>query len=423
MKKFGKCIVVLQYPVMWSLVILVIFFSHSVMSQDATKNELPNFDSPAVFQVTQPVDHGEGPMWDGRKNLLYFVDIHAGRVLSYNYDSKKVSFVTLKGDVSSVIPAKKNENILVLGLDRSLMAIEWDGQNDVKSKRVLTTVAPQFPQSRFNDGKADKQGRLWVGTMGFENPQTRQLAPNQGALYKITKDTFLSPKIEIAPVNISNGLTWNKANNKMYYIDTPSKKVMEYDYDDEKGDISNPRVSVDIEKFPSVTGSPDGMTIDNDDNLWIALFGGGSIIKVNPVTGQLLQVVPIPARDVTSVMFGGPNLDILFVTTSRRGLTDSERKTSNAAGSVFGVTNLRTKGSPAHFVDLVDNARRANILAEILINTNELFAQPLPNEVSNALVQSTEASQNYVVQQPQRTSEKEDVPFWGAILNTIRNFF
>ncbi|XP_076266797.1 regucalcin-like isoform X3 [Rhynchophorus ferrugineus] len=371
-------------------------------------------------------------MWDGRKNLLYFVDIHTGRVLSYNYDTKKVNFITLKGEVSSVIPAKKNENILVLGLDRSLVAVEWDGESEIKNQRTLTTVSQQFPQSRLNDGKADKQGRLWVGTMGYQNPLTRALAPNQGALYKVVKDTFISPKVEIAPVNISNGITWNKANDKMYYIDTPSRKVMEYTYDNEKGDISSPRVAVDVEKFASVAGFPDGMTVDQDDNLWIALYGGGSVIKANPVTGQLLQVVPIPARDVTSVMWGGPNLDILFVTTSRRSLTEDERKTSNAAGSVFAVTNLRTKGIPTHFVDIVDNARRANILAEILLNTSELFAPPASNDITSGQVQSTETSQsqsqNAVQAQDQnsqqrRNTERQEPPFWSAMINTIRNFF
>ncbi|KAF7269647.1 hypothetical protein GWI33_017329 [Rhynchophorus ferrugineus] len=417
------------------LLLIVLCFCQTAFSQNATTQDdvaPANFDSPAVFQVTQPVDHSEGPMWDGRKNLLYFVDIHTGRVLSYNYDTKKVNFITLKGEVSSVIPAKKNENILVLGLDRSLVAVEWDGESEIKNQRTLTTVSQQFPQSRLNDGKADKQGRLWVGTMGYQNPLTRALAPNQGALYKVVKDTFISPKVEIAPVNISNGITWNKANDKMYYIDTPSRKVMEYTYDNEKGDISSPRVAVDVEKFASVAGFPDGMTVDQDDNLWIALYGGGSVIKANPVTGQLLQVVPIPARDVTSVMWGGPNLDILFVTTSRRSLTEDERKTSNAAGSVFAVTNLRTKGIPTHFVDIVDNARRANILAEILLNTSELFAPPASNDITSGQVQSTETSQsqsqNAVQAQDQnsqqrRNTERQEPPFWSAMINTIRNFF
>ncbi|KAL1497758.1 hypothetical protein ABEB36_008661 [Hypothenemus hampei] len=225
--------------------------------------------------------------------------------------------------------------------------------------RVLTTVSQQFPQSRFNDGKADKQGRVWIGTMGYEDPQTRALDANQGILYKMTKDSLISPKVEVAPVNISNGLCWNKANNRMYYIDTPTRQVIEYEFDDEKGDISNPRVAVDISKFPYVTGNPDGMTIDQDDNLWIALYLGGSVIKANPRNGQLLQVIPIPARDVTSVIWGGPNLDILFVTTSRYHLSEAERRMYPAAGSVFAITNLKQRGMPPYYADLVNSVRRA----------------------------------------------------------------
>ncbi|KAH1017539.1 hypothetical protein HUJ05_008163 [Dendroctonus ponderosae] len=375
-----------------------------VKSQNAT--HAANFDSPSVFQVTQPVDHSEGPIWDGRKSILYFVDIHSGRVLSYNYNTKKVNFITLKGAVTPVIPAKNNENILIVGVDRSLVALEWDGEKELGSQRTLTTVSQQFPQSRFNDGKADKQGRVWIGTMGFENPQTRSLDANQGMLYKMTKDTLISPKVEVAPVNISNGLCWNKANNKMYYIDSPTRKVVEYDFDEEKGDISNPRIAVDITKFPYVTGNPDGMTIDQDDNLWIALYYGGSVIKANPRNGQLLQVVPIPARDVTSVIWGGPNLDILFVTTSRFHLSDTERKMYPAAGSVFAVTNLNQKGLVPNFADLVNSVRRANLIAEIILNTNELFAPTVSNEVVSYAPVSSNTNNN-----PQtRTVERADVP-------------
>ncbi|CAG9761066.1 unnamed protein product [Ceutorhynchus assimilis] len=404
------------------VLLMSFFFSFclSVKSQNISKDShaalssTPNFDSPSVYQVTQPVDHSEGPMWDGRKNILYYVDIHSGRVLSYNYNTKKVNFITLKGAVTPVIPAKNNENILLVGLDRSLVALEWDGENELGTQRTLTTVSQQFPQSRFNDGKADKRGRVWIGTMGHENAQTRSLDSNQGILYKMTRDSLIRPRVEVAPVNISNGLSWNKANNKMYYIDTPTRKVMEYDYDDEKGEISNPRIAVDITKYTTLTGNPDGMTIDQDDNLWIALYSGGSVIRVNPKNGQLLQVVPIPARDVTSVMWGGPNLDILFVTTSRLHLTENERKVFPAAGSVFAVTNLKRKGTQTYYADLVDSVRRSNLIDAILQNTNELFA-PAPEDVNNYLTVDNS--------QKKRTVEKEDVPFWMAMINTIRSIF
>lgn len=396
--------------------VFIVFPANGVSSQNVTSKSSPNFDSPSVYQVTQPVDHSEGPMWDARKNMLYYVDIHSGRVLSYNYNTKKVNFITLKGAVTPVIPAKSNENILIVGVDRSLVALEWDGKSDLGGQRTLTTVSQQFPKSRFNDGKADKHGRVWIGTMGYEDPKTRTLDPNQGLLYKMTRDTLISPRVEVAPVNISNGLCWNKANNKMYYIDSPTRTVIEYNYDEEKGEISNPRVAVDIKKFPSLTGNPDGMTIDQDDNLWIALYFGGAVIKANPINGQLLQVIPIPARDVTSVMWGGPKLDILFVTTSRYSLDKNQRKAYPAAGSVFAVTNLKERGMPPYYADIVDHVRRANLIAELILNTNELFAPPPQDEADPP------ENQN---QQKKRTTsaERQDIPFWMSMINTLRSIF
>lgn len=177
--------------------------------------------------------------------------------------------------------------------------------------------------------------------------------PNRGTLFKVAKSNISAPEAVITPVNVSNGMAWNKANNKFYYIDSPTHQIAEYDYDDNKGEISNRRVAFDLTEY-NITASPDGMTIDVDDNLWVALFGGGSVIKVNPKTGQLLNRYPIPAECVTSVMWGGPNLDILFVTTSRLRLSEDQIKAQPGAGSVFALEGLGTKGFPVYEADIVD---------------------------------------------------------------------
>lgn len=190
--------------------------------------------------------------------------------------------------------------------------------------------------------------------MGFESNQG-VVTPNQGLLYKITPNNLQNPAVMIAPVNISNGLAWNKANDKFYYIDTPTRKVMEYVYDGVKGEIKNPRVAVDLALYKSLAGSPDGMTIDKDDNLWIALYGGGGVIKVDPRSGHLLEFVAVPAKAVTSVMWGGPDLDVLFVTTSRFRLNKEQRKRQPAAGSVFALTGLGTAGLQVFEADIIES--------------------------------------------------------------------
>lgn len=191
--------------------------------------------------------------------------------------------------------------------------------------------------------------------MGYEN--SSGVLPNQGGLYLFSKSNLKNPQLVISPVNISNGLAWNADNTKFYYIDTPTDKVMEYTYDNYDGKISNPRVAFDLKRYTgSITGHPDGMTIDSEDNLWVALYGGGAVIKVNPNSGTLLEVHNIPARDITSAMFGGPNLDILFVTTSRYSLIAEQRLYQQGAGSVWALTNLGVTGVPVYEADVFDGA-------------------------------------------------------------------
>nr|KAF7264319.1 hypothetical protein GWI33_000318 [Rhynchophorus ferrugineus] len=168
--------------------------------------------------------------------------------------------------------------------------------------------------------------------------------------------------MKLSNVRFDHGLLNNLLSSHILRIINKMKKiafniidVVEYDYNNTDGTISNHRVAVDVANFTSLTGKPDGMTIDIDDNLWIALYGGGAVIHANPRTGELLQVVALPARDVTSAMWGGPNLDILFVTTSRVSLTDEEKKYYPAAGGVFAIRHLHTKGLPVFNAKIIDS--------------------------------------------------------------------
>lgn len=116
-----------------------------------------------ISQLTSPIDHGEGPVWDYRKCLLYYVDIHAGNVLSYDPATRAVHSIHFDGDVTPVIPAKHDPDVFVIGLNRSVVAVRWDGRSNTSEYRILTSVAEDKPNSRFNDGKADSKGRLWFG--------------------------------------------------------------------------------------------------------------------------------------------------------------------------------------------------------------------------------------------------------------------
>ncbi|XP_022920874.2 putative sugar lactone lactonase YvrE [Onthophagus taurus] len=328
------------------MIVLLILTITSLLNSFSCSN-------PCVTQVTKPVDHAEGPVWDYRTETLYYVDIHAGGLYSYHPKSNNLQHINLNGSLSVIIPSQSNTTYFFGGLNRTLTLIQWDGGKGLGKTQNLAVVQPEYPKSRFNDGKADKQGRLWFGTMGYENSKG-DVDPNQGALYKFTKNNLQHPDVLIRPVNISNGLAWNKANDKFFYIDTPTNQVRQYDYDDKSGTISNPKIVFDVDDHPAITGHPDGMTIDRDDNLWVALYNGGAVIKVNPRTKKLVEIVPIPAQFVTSVAWGDTNFTTLYVTTSRYALNKEERIRQPAAGSVFAVSNTKSSGYPANFGDIIN---------------------------------------------------------------------
>lgn len=147
----------------------------------------------------------------------------------------------------------------------------------------------------------------------------------------------------VPEVSISNGITWSLDWTKMYYIDTAPRKVYAFDYNEVAGTITNQQVAIDYNKH-SLTGSPDGMCTDCEGKVWIASFNGGCVVRWDPVTGEKLAQVDIPARQTTSCCFGGPDYSTLYVTSAFHNLPDSELEKYPNSGSVFAVTGLGVKG-------------------------------------------------------------------------------
>ncbi|XP_044727983.1 regucalcin-like [Chrysoperla carnea] len=308
-----------------------------------------------IEQITPPLGLGEEPHWDNETQVLYFVDVK-GKDL-FKYDPQSGDITSLHFDdcenLDIAIPVKGYDNLFLVGIDRRLTLLEWNGENSTINFQIynsqfkyLTSVEPSHPSNRFNDGKADKNGRLWIGTLDPQiSTNPLKFVPDEATLYRviITKNSNAEVTPAISPVTVSNGLAWNKANNKFYYIDTATRKIVKYDYDADEGTIKNKQLAFDFEKN-GVKGYPDGMTIDENDHLWVAVYGGGSVIKVNPQCNQLLQTVIIPTTQVTSTMFGGPNLDDLYVTTAKEGLSPEELQQQPQAGAVFRIKNLGVRG-------------------------------------------------------------------------------
>ncbi|CJH72132.1 Gluconolactonase [Streptococcus pneumoniae] len=195
---------------------------------------------------------------------------------------------------------------------------------------------PHLIENRFNDGKCDPAGRFWAGSTDTYGMNAA------GSLYCLHHN--LSVEKKVSHVNTSNGIAWSPDHTYFYFIDTPTKKVVRYQYNIRTGDIHNPS---DVINFSENDGLPDGMTIDEEGCLWIAHWGGSKITRWNPFTGEQILSIPIPALYVTSCTFGGPNLTDLYVTTARTRMSDNELKEYPHAGGIFRIqTNV--KGCPTY---------------------------------------------------------------------------
>lgn len=296
-----------------------------------------------IEKITGPLGCGEGPHWDVDRKVLYLVDIPKALVLKYDPATKKLNQAKVDAPfVSFILPVKGTSDKFVVGLGRDLAIIRWDGVSTKVPKsdiEVLFQVEPDRPNNRFNDGKSDPVGRVFAGTMGGEIDGVPE--QKRGALYRFGKERKL--KTLATEIGIANGLAWTEDNKTLYYNDSLTFTVDAFDYDINTGDISNRRVVFDLKKN-NIEGIADGMTIDRDGNLWVALYMGNQVIHIDPRKGKLLRKLPIPGRDITSVAFIGDNLDQLVVTSAYKDLPPGETTVNPLSGSTYIVHGLGAKG-------------------------------------------------------------------------------
>lgn len=274
---------------------------------------------------------GEGAIWNYKTGELMWVNIK-GKILNfYNPKTSNNKEMFTGQQIGTVVPAELG-NVLV-ALQNGIYTF------DVKtgSKKLIVDPEENIPDNRFNDGKCDPSGRFWAGTMSTVGKQSN------GTLYRLNKDKSIHKMV--GNVSISNGIVWSNNHTKMYYIDTPTHKVMGYDYNNETGEIMNAQVAVEI---PTEMGSPDGMTIDENGNLWIALWGGFAVGCWNPGNGELLNTVKVPAKNVTSCAFGDDDLGTLYITTAREDNNNEELEKYPNSGGLF-KTRPGVKGVEAFF--------------------------------------------------------------------------
>jgi len=261
------------------------------------------------------VEHAEGPFWSGGR--LGWVDIMAGRMWLAGFDGKTLTdprSYDVGRPLGAAVPRTGGGWVLAAGA--TFLTLEENG--------AVTPLADDLANTsmiRMNDGKCDPKGRFWAGTMAFDE------SPDAGALYVYdgTVRTVLDG------VTISNGLGWSLDHRTMYYIDTPTGRVDTFTYDEETGAVSGRRPLVEVEG-----GSPDGMAVDDEAFLWVALWGGGAVHRYDP-SGHQVATVRLPVTNVTSCCFGGPEGSTLFITTSQQGLSAEQQAAEPDAGRIFRV--------------------------------------------------------------------------------------
>lgn len=268
----------------------------------------------------------EGPIWHPEEKALYWINILAGTIHRLDFNKQLYLEIKLKEYVSAISP--KVSGGLVAASGKGIYSVSLDG-----TVKEIYVVKDWDPRNRFNDGKCDALGRFWIGTMNLEEKDPT------GAFYVL--DTNLKFTKVLDNITISNGLAWNSDNTKLYYIDSPTKKIFWFDFDLDKGKIDNKNVVIDLS---NQKGVPDGMTIDSKGNLWVAFFGGGKVLNIDPNAGEIIDSIEVPTPNVTSVTFGGENLSTLYITTAKIHLENPDKN----AGYVY-AEKLGVRGTKVNF--------------------------------------------------------------------------
>jgi sugar lactone lactonase YvrE len=268
-------------------------------------------------------DLGEGPHWDPERAELLRVDITRGLVLRFDPATGRETSSAFEAPVGFAIPRRSGG--LVIGTQHAVVLVSPDG-----SSETLAEVEQALPGNRFNDAKCDPSGRLWAGTMSMTEED------GTGGLYRLTADGSCDQVLD--GITIGNGIAWNGALDRMYFIDSMTYRVQVFDYDDAAGTITRGRTFAEVQPEQ---GLPDGMTVDDEDHVWFCLFGGGRIMRYAP-DGRLVLDLPLPVTNPTSAAFAGPQLDDLYITSARFLLTPSQIEAEPLAGALLRVaTGIR----------------------------------------------------------------------------------
>ena len=270
---------------------------------------------------------GECPRWDAATGRLLWVDVEGRSLHLFDPASGDDRSILFDDRIGAAAPA--SDGAVLVALAGRLAMVDLDGE----SVRTLVEI-PHGEGLRMNDGVCDAAGRLWVGSLALD------YAPGRGALYRYSSAEGLERVLE--DVTISNGIGWSLDGGTMYYIDSMAYRIDAFDFDLGTGEMSERRPFAVIERG---AGIPDGLAVDDEGGVWVALWGRAAIRRYSP-EGELERVLDVPADNVTACCFGAEDGRSLYITTASVELPAERHSRQPLAGSVF-VTDVGVSGPPA----------------------------------------------------------------------------
>ena len=273
----------------------------------------------------------EGPRWHADRQELLWVDILAGHLhratLRDDGALAELQTIALDRHVGAVAPALRGGYVLAAG--QGFLFVSENGE-------IAELAQPMAGRAelRMNDGACDPQGRFWAGSMAYDE------SPGAGTLYRLELDGTCTSVLE--RLTISNGIGWSPDGTSMYLNDSGTGRVEGFHFEDHSGAITSRRVLVEIRERGV---APDGLTVDEEGGIWVALWGGGAVNRYAP-DGSLLTRIELPVKRPTACTFGGVDRRTLFVTTARAGLDERAIAQQPDAGRVFSISGLGVRGLP-----------------------------------------------------------------------------
>ena len=272
---------------------------------------------------------GEGPLWDVEQERLYFIDSFDGRVFCCTHDGREMRAWDVPAKIGS-IAIRKDGRGAICSLASGFHALDFE----TGECPLIHDPEPDKPNNRINDGKVDKAGRFVSGSM-----DTMEEGPN-GALYRLDPDMTVT-KLD-GNIIVSNGPCWSPDGTTFYFTDSWSGEISAYDYDQATGSISNKRT---FARMTEAGGAFDGATVDAEGGVWSAHVYVGKVARYLP-DGTVDRVIEMPVKKVTSCMFGGPKLDILYVTSMAKPPLPRFPGDGVQRGALFAIHDLGLVGVP-----------------------------------------------------------------------------